>query len=404
MHSGVLSDASLKLVSIEQDHSSTTYLLHAEKEKTQTLTENNSALTKRLNFYSKGTYKRKLQVQQEKNTRLQEELKKSVLRTNCLEKQLDHYKAQLKKSQLALTDLGRDFRKTTAKLQRKEQDEIDQQGEPHPEGAQAEDVPVLRLKDDRGYFTNEAIVCVIRLVGENEVPPGRCGSVIQTVAQNIMNAMVPDSDLPSMRSAERFADRGHVIGKLHIAEALLQSEHWDLHTDGTSRCGKKYVSQQMNVPGKTLSSGFVPVSTENTTTLVDITINLLHELSDLYSEEQAQETFTSLLKGMSAVMSDRAAVMKSFGRALDEERRGMLQTDDELHFLYCNAHFLLGLSTACEKVLKKLEKDSGQRLGRDKLPKFQSFKASTESSVSRQVHSFLLCLHKLPQLVLVFTV
>ena len=246
-----------------------------------------------------------------------------------------------------------------------------------------EEVPVLHLKDERGHFKKEAIVCVMQLVGENEVPPGRCGSVIQTVAKHVLNAVVPESHLPSMRSAERFADHGHVIGKIHIAETLLESENWDLHTDGTSRCGKKFVSQQMNVPGKALATGFIPVSTENTTTLVDITMNLLHELSDLYSEEQAQETFLQLLKGMSAVMSDRAAVMKSFGHALNEERRGMLQTEDELHFLYCNAHFLLGLSSACEKDLKKTEKDSGQHLGRDRLPKFQSFKNSTESSVSR---------------------
>ena len=38
-----------------------------------------------------------------------------------------------------------------------------------------EEVPVLHLKDERGHFKKEAIVCVMQLVGENEVPPGRCG-------------------------------------------------------------------------------------------------------------------------------------------------------------------------------------------------------------------------------------
>ena len=136
------------------------------------------------------------------------------------------------------------------------------------------------------------------------------------LAKNILNVTIPDSDLPSMRSAERFVDRGHIIGKIHVAETLLHSENWDLHTDGTSRCGKKYVGQQMTVAGKTLSTGFTSVGRENTTTLVDVTVKLLQELSDLYPENQAQETFTDLLKGMSAVMSDRASVMKSFGRSL----------------------------------------------------------------------------------------
>ena len=98
---------------------------------------------------------------------------------------------------------------------------------------------MLHLKDEKGHFTKDAIVCIMQLVGENEVPPGRCGSVTQTRVRHLLNSTVPEGDLPSMRSAERFADRGHVIGKLHIAEVLLQSQNWGLHTDGTSRSGKK---------------------------------------------------------------------------------------------------------------------------------------------------------------------
>ena len=68
-----------------------------------------------------------------------------------------------------------------------------------------------------------------------------------------------------------------------------------------------------------MSTGFTSVGTENTITLVDVTINLLHELSDLCPEDQTQETFRGLLRGMSAVLSDCASVMKSFGGLLDEE-------------------------------------------------------------------------------------
>ena len=44
---------------------------------------------------------------------------------------------------------------------------------------------------------------------------------------------------------------------------LLQWENWDMHTDGTSRCGKKYVCQQITVGSKTVSTGFISVGTEN---------------------------------------------------------------------------------------------------------------------------------------------
>lgn len=143
---------------------------------------------------------------------------------------------------------------------------------------------------------------------------------------------------------------------------------------------------------KTLSMGFSAVSTENTTTLVDITINLVQELSDIYSEQEAQESFLEILSNMSGTMCDRAAVMGSFARALDNERREMLQTEENLQFLHCNAHFLLGMSEECKKATAKLEKDGGQRLGRDQLPKFRNFQSASESSVFRYVRLACDCL------------
>ena len=240
----------------------------------------------------------------------------------------------------------------------------------------------MHLKDERGYFKDEAIVSVMQLIGENEVAPGRCGAVIQCVARHVLNAIVPDGDLPSTHSALRFADRGHVIGKTHITETLLGADKWDLHTDGTSKSGKKYISQQVTVEGHSLSTGFSSVSTENTTTLVDITINLVQELSDIYTKEEAEKTFVELFQCLSGLMSDRASVMKSFGRALNQERQEMLQTTEELQILHCNAHFLLDIAAEREKGMAKME-DSVGRYGHDRLPQFRSFKISSESATSR---------------------
>ena len=142
------------------------------------------------------------------------------------------------------------------------------------------------------------------------------------------------------------------------------------------------MEHQMTVDGKIVSTGFTSLGTETTTTLVDVTINLLYELSDLYPEDQTNETFRRLLKGLSAVMSDHASDMKSFGRAPDEKRHQILQTDEELQLLYCNAHFLVGLGTACHMVLHmKMEKEGGRCLGRDRLTKFLFHKNSSKSAV-----------------------
>ena len=121
-----------------------------------------------------------------------------------------------------------------------------------------------------------------------------------------------------------------MISKSHVAETLINSEHWDLHTDGTSRSGLKYVCQQVTTEGGSLSIGFIPVATEDTSTLVDISIHMLEELSDLYPEDEAEQNFVRVLLGLSGVMTDRASAMKSFGKSLQEERRVLLQTDDLL--------------------------------------------------------------------------
>ena len=148
---------------------------------------------------------------------------------------------------------------------------------------------ILRLKDKKGHFKNEAIVCVMQLIGENKVLPVCWGAVIKTIAKQLLNTHVPHADLPSSHSAIWFADRGHVISKLHVTETLFGTDHYDLHSDGTSRCGKKYLSQQMTAPGATMCTGFTTLCTEDTTTLLDATVCFLCALSDLYAAAKAEE-------------------------------------------------------------------------------------------------------------------
>ena len=96
-------------------------------------------------------------------------------------------------------------------------------------------------------------------------------------------------------------------------EALLEADAWDLHLDGTSRSGQKYLGHQMNVDGCILSAGFTPVSVKNTTTLVYMSFTILQELSEVVSKDDAQENFLSMLSTLHGTMTDRASVMKSFG-------------------------------------------------------------------------------------------
>ena len=56
------------------------------------------------------------------------------------------------------------------------------------------------------------------------------------------------------------------------------------------------------------------------------------------------------------------------------------------HFLFCNAHFLLGVATTTEEAAKEIEREH-RKLGRDNFKKFSSFQGVTESSAQRLVRT-----------------
>jgi hypothetical protein len=64
------------------------------------------------------------------------------------------------------------------------------------------------------------IKCVIALVGEAEVPANRCSRVLKIVGEHLFHERFKQSDLPSERSALRFADRGHFLAKYQVGERL----------------------------------------------------------------------------------------------------------------------------------------------------------------------------------------
>ena len=93
---------------------------------------------------------------------------------------------------------------------------------------------------------------------------------------------------------------------------------------------------------------------------------------------------------MFAVMSDRCSVNKAFNnRLVDYKERQLGSEEADTNFLFYNAHFLWGLSTACESELNKIEKEwateLGHGIGRDALNKFKCLKSNSESTTCRYV-------------------
>ena len=68
--------------------------------------------------------------------------------------------------------------------------------------------------------------------------------------------------------------------------------------------------------------------------------------------------FKGMLQNLAGLTSDRASVMKSFCKAFSENRKHLLETEQDKEFLHWNAHFLLGLNSERATIIvchKKLQ-------------------------------------------------
>lgn len=146
------------------------------------------------------------------------------------------------------------------------------------ETEQNENIATPELRNNKGHFKEEVVMCVMELNGECEVPARRCSFVIQTVAHHLFKTDLPGSALPSKTSL-RFVHQTHAVAKLQIADALT-SNKYDLHADGTSRSTKKYIGFQVTLEDKsTLGLGFDPVAHDTAQTILDLALHKLSELS-----------------------------------------------------------------------------------------------------------------------------
>ncbi|KAI0223811.1 hypothetical protein LSAT2_025070, partial [Lamellibrachia satsuma] len=244
-------------------------------------------------------------------------------------------------------------------------------------------------------FTGAIRKTMICLQGEGNVAASKCRDVVKIVANQLLQQNLTNEDLPCTQSILNMADEGHVISKIQTTEAILENRSYTLHTDGTSRDHNTIVGQQITLDnGVSMSLGFRQVASENASTLLDITMELIQELRDVYctlnEEQKKEDIFKKLLKKMNSLMSDRAAVMKNFNEKLKAFIQSELGKEITMHFLYCNAHYLLGLSRACELCLKGLEKviteESETPLGRDADSKFRLYRSS-EAASSRLIRT-----------------
>ncbi|KAJ0003690.1 hypothetical protein NQD34_008788 [Periophthalmus magnuspinnatus] len=126
-------------------------------------------------------------------------------------------------------------------------------------------------------------------------------------------------------------------------------------------------------------------------TLLDIAVESVHKLSSVYGgiTEQCQGVCLELLKNQFTLMRNEKPEVDEFEKSLSEyPYRISLGTPVE--FIHHNANFIVELHQLVEEQILNLEMEitqkTGSKLGRDKLPKFQSFVNFKESATSRYIH------------------
>ena len=239
---------------------------------------------------------------------------------------------------------------------------------------------VQTRKEGCEEFTDDVKKTTIALIAA-QVSAENCPRVINTVAKYLFDVDIPLSSLPSERTVRRYADQGHVLAKIQVAEAVV-SNTFDIHSDGTTRDKRKYIGYQVTTSEGPLSCGFTTVASENASTLVETTLTMLQELSEVFCPEEKEHYFRQILQNLSGVMTDRAAVMKKYKKDLNDAVQATLGTQESIEFLGCNAHFLLGLSSKSNTTLTAIQKERDEsRIGRDLVPQFQRFSTPEAAAV-----------------------
>ncbi|XP_033914500.2 uncharacterized protein LOC117435453 [Acipenser ruthenus] len=171
---------------------------------------------------------------------------------------------------------------------------------------------------------------------------------------------------------------------------IPQSSPWALQPNG-AYCNDAFDQQTSVESEEPFNVTHCSVAKEQALTLLDVSILAFQKLSSVYGTETelSNQVFKELLRKHFVLMSDYTSVMKTFNERVNLCQQGHPDVPSPLHFLGCNAHYLLGLSHAAEQETVSFENEisavTGEKLGRDKNPKFTNFLNFSESASARYI-------------------
>ncbi|XP_035695511.1 uncharacterized protein LOC118429173 [Branchiostoma floridae] len=216
--------------------------------------------------------------------------------------------------------------------------------------------------------------------------------VVHAVLTTLVGFNTQLEDLPGHTFSQLIREEKNIVSTIHATENLENANLATLHSDGTSRDGKKVVGFQANTAKlRTETLGVPQVPSGESADQLDAFKFILDKMASLTStpENKVQKS-KELLAKFKNTMADGASSQKMFNRLVEAYRAEVLpdviQNWSELdgptkekmatmNHMYCNLHALIGFATYADEALHKLEgvwrKLKGSPLGVESLKEFQ---------------------------------
>ena len=218
----------------------------------------------------------------------------------------------------------------------------------------------LKLREDGSShrYSDQVRKTYYALQGEANVSASQCRKVVSTVARELFNTNLKDSDLPCDTTAQNLNAEMNVIAMQQIGDELKKSDHFTYACNGKSRQKSHFLEQHVILSDKTtLFLGYSQIVRDDSETLLQSLISIFKAICEIYSMDDDScdqyALYKNIISKLKALMSDRASVMKCFDRKVAEYKVELLGEEDcSTHFLFCNAHFLLALSSATEEAIQ----------------------------------------------------
>ena len=195
-----------------------------------------------------------------------------------------------------------------------------------------EDIVLTQKEEKCIMYSDNVRQLYMALQGEANVAASQASKVVQLVSKHLFKKDLSLDGPPCPRTCLNFMTEADHIAKQHIVSEIRDYKHFTYGTDGTSRSKKHYMERHIVLDnGSTLSVGFSEVADDRADTLLEKSLDIFDELSDVYCQAEKgsdkSEIFQCILSKLMSLMSDRAANMRLFNKNMLQHKKNLLGED-----------------------------------------------------------------------------